>query len=111
MGEKASSCRSWWMPLKANLVTSSLGCCLSDIHRSSNTMLLLLLLLSRFSRVRLCATPLTAAHQAPPSLGFIGDLKADSKTPLPKYTSGEAKGKVVIAVGAMCFYLPCCLLF
>ena len=32
--------------------------------------LLLLLLLSRFSRVRLCATPQTAAHQAPPSLGF-----------------------------------------
>ena len=31
---------------------------------------LLLLLLSHFSRVRLCATPLTAAHQAPPSLGF-----------------------------------------
>ena len=30
----------------------------------------LLLLLSRFSRVRLCATPYTAAHQAPPSLGF-----------------------------------------
>ena len=30
----------------------------------------LLLLLSRFSRVQLCATPLTAAHQAPPSLGF-----------------------------------------
>ena len=32
--------------------------------------LLLLLLLSRFSRVRLCATLWTAAHQAPPSLGF-----------------------------------------
>ena len=32
--------------------------------------LLLLLLLSRFSRVRLCATPQMAAHQAPPSLGF-----------------------------------------
>ena len=32
--------------------------------------LLLLLLLSRFSRVWLCATPWTAAHQAPPSLGF-----------------------------------------
>ena len=29
-----------------------------------------LLLLSRFSRVRLCATPERAAHQAPPSLGF-----------------------------------------
>ena len=30
----------------------------------------MLLLLSRFSRVRLCAIPETAAHQAPPSLGF-----------------------------------------
>ena len=26
-------------------------------------------MLSHFSRVRLCATPQTAAHQAPPSLG------------------------------------------
>ena len=33
-------------------------------------LLLLLLLLSRFSRVRLYATPETAAHQVPPSLGF-----------------------------------------
>ena len=31
---------------------------------------LLLLLLSCFSRVRLCATPYTVAYQAPPSLGF-----------------------------------------
>ena len=31
---------------------------------------MLLLLLSRFSHVRLCVTPYTAAHQAPPSLGF-----------------------------------------
>ena len=30
----------------------------------------LLWLLIRFSRVRLCATPEMAAHQAPPSLGF-----------------------------------------
>ena len=33
-------------------------------------MLLLLLLHSLFSRVWLCVTPETAAHQAPPSLGF-----------------------------------------
>ena len=33
-------------------------------------LLLLLLLLSRFSRVQLCATPQVAAHQAPPSRGF-----------------------------------------
>ena len=31
---------------------------------------MLLLLLSRFSRVQLCATPEAAAHQAPPSQGF-----------------------------------------
>ena len=30
----------------------------------------ILLLLSRFSRVRLCATLEMAAHQAPPSVGF-----------------------------------------
>ena len=40
---------------------------LSDFHF---TFLYMLLLLSRFSRVQLCATPQTAAHQAPPSLGF-----------------------------------------
>ena len=32
--------------------------------------LLLLLLLSCFSHVRLCATPWTTAYQAPPSMGF-----------------------------------------
>ena len=39
-------------------------------QRQSNILMLLLLLLSRFSHVRLCATPETVAHQAPPSLGF-----------------------------------------
>ena len=33
--------------------------------------ILLLLLLSRFIRVRLCATPQMAAHQAPLSLGLL----------------------------------------
>ena len=49
----------------------------------------LLLLPSRFSRVRLCATPRTAAHQAPPSLGFSRQERW-SGSPLPsptKYTS------------------------
>ena len=35
-----------------------------------NIHTLLLLLLSRFSRVQLCATPWTAAYQAPLSMGF-----------------------------------------
>ena len=37
---------------------------------SVNLTILLLLLLSCFSRVQLFATPEMAAHQAPPSLGF-----------------------------------------
>ena len=38
----------------------------------SNTVpcVIYMLLLSHFSRVRLCVTPWTAAHQASPSLGF-----------------------------------------
>ena len=35
-------------------------------------LILLLLLLNRFNHIRLCATPETAAHQAPPSLWFSG---------------------------------------
>ena len=53
----AGSKTEFWM---ARIYTSTL----------SHHLLLLLLLLSRFSRVQLCATPETAAHQAPPSLGF-----------------------------------------
>ena len=42
----------------------------SLIFLKRSLLLLLLLLLSCFSRVWLCATQWTAAHQAPPSLGF-----------------------------------------
>ena len=41
-----------------------------DLTKCLLLLLLLLLLLSCFSRVRLYATLETAAHQAPPSLGF-----------------------------------------
>ena len=43
-------------------------CLLLGIKAMTN--LLLLLLLSRFSHVRLLATPWTAAYQAPQSMGF-----------------------------------------
>jgi len=43
---------------------------LEEISRLSHSMLLLLLLLSSFSHVWLCATPWTVAYQAPPSMGF-----------------------------------------
>ena len=56
-----------------NIVLKRIG---SKVGATQRAMLiyllikLLLLLLSRFSRVRLGATPRTAAHQAPLSLGF-----------------------------------------
>ena len=54
--------------------------------------LVLLLLLSHFSRVRLCATPGTAAHQAPPSLGFSRkDHWGGLPFPSPMYESEKWK--------------------
>ena len=52
----------------------------------------LLLLLSRFSRVRLCATPQMAAHQASPSLGFSRQ-EHWSGLPLPSPMHESEKGK------------------
>ena len=43
---------------------------ITKFTKSMDMLLLLLLLLSCSSHVRLCATPQTEAHQAPPSLGF-----------------------------------------
>ena len=51
-----------------------------------------LLLLSRFSRVRLCGTPWTAAHQAPPSLGLSRQEHwSGLPLPSPMHESGKRK--------------------
>ena len=56
-------------------------------------MLLLLLLLSRFSLVWLCATPETAAHQAPPSPGFSSQEHwSGLPFPSPMHESEKWKG-------------------
>ena len=60
---KAVISGGWVSPSLTNLFTHS-------APLFPNALLLLLLLLSRFSHVRLCATPYMVAHQAPPSLGF-----------------------------------------
>ena len=55
--------------------------------------MLLLLPLSRFSRVRLCATPYTAAHQALPSLGFSRqECWSGLPFPFPMHESEKWKG-------------------
>ena len=49
---------------------------------------MLLLLLSHFSRVRLCVTPEMAAHQAPPTLGFSRqEHRSGLPFPSPMYES------------------------
>ena len=52
--------------------------------------MLLLLLLSHFSRVRLLATPWPAAHQAPPPMGFSMQ-EYWSGVPLPSPTTPYRK--------------------
>ena len=62
--------------------------------------LLLLLWLSRFSRLRLCVTPQMAAHQAPPSLGFS---RQDNWSGLP-FPSPLHKSESEVA--QLCLTLP-----
>ena len=61
------------------------------------TWALLLLLRSHFSRIRLCATPETAAHQAPPSLGFS---RQEHWSGLPFPSPVHESEKQVPALGA-----------
>ena len=53
-----------------NIIESKIQHLFNNIFKCLLCASNILLLLSRFSRVQLCATPHTAAHQAPPSLGF-----------------------------------------
>ena len=69
----STTTRNWILP--TTWMTLEVDSSQKRVH-PANTLILaswdpqLLLLLSRFSHVRLCVTPETAAHQAPPSLGF-----------------------------------------
>ena len=66
---------------------------------SNSARSLLLLLLSRFSRVQLCATPLTTAHQAPPSLGFSRQEHWNGLPfPSPMYESEKWKWSCSVSV-------------
>ena len=59
--------------------------------------MLLLLLLSHFSHVWFCATPETAAHQAPPSLGFSRQEHwSGLPFPSPMHESEKWKWKVKV---------------
>ena len=69
--KSAPVCSSYFRGAQhVSLISKGSWSCISLSNSHALNCLLLLLLLSRFSRVRLCVTPQTAAHQAPPSLGF-----------------------------------------
>ena len=58
----------------------------------------LLLLLSHFSRVQLCATPQTSAHQAPPCLGFSRQEHwSGSPFPFPMKSDSEVNRVQLLA--------------
>ena len=73
-----SSILAWRIPRMGDILQKTWPVLLKTVKVRRNKeglhclelLLLLLLLLSRFSHVQLCVTPQTAAHQAPPSLGF-----------------------------------------
>ena len=68
---------------------------------------LLLLLLSRFSRVRLCATPETAAHQAPPSLGFSRQEHwSGLPFPSPMHESEKWKFRLLVTPWTAAYQAP-----
>ena len=69
-GQAVSSCGSHVLFQDVSGLCSILCLYVSHSFLDYRRLLLLLLLLSHVSRVQLCATPQTAAHQAPPSLGF-----------------------------------------
>ena len=62
---------------------------------------LLLLLLSRFSRVRLHETPQTAAHQAPPSLG-LSRQERWSGLPFPSPVHARTHAKSLQVCRTLC---------
>ena len=59
-----------WTEEAGGLQSKRLAKSLSDWAAGQESCMLCYAMLSRFSHVWLCATPKTAAHQAPPSLGF-----------------------------------------
>ena len=75
-----------WSPAsKADSLLFELQGSLVQAHSSTLQMLLLL---SRFSRVRLCATPQMAAHQAPPFLEWVA-IEEASRQPGCGHFTGQ----------------------
>ena len=76
-----------------------------DFSGMLNTQISSLLLLSHFSRVRLCMTPQMAAHQAPPSLEFF---RQEHWSGLP-FPSPARESEVSQSCPTLCDLMDCSL--
>ena len=81
------------------------GCKFTSLVKRGTREGMLLLLLSRFSGVRLCVTPETAAHQAPLSLGFFRK-EHWSGLPFPSPMHESEKWKVKLLSCVQLFVTP-----
>ena len=97
----------FWSCLKCKSKRSCTNCKSKIISEQWEFTLPNIKLLSRFSRVRLCATPWTAAYQAPPSMGFSRqEYWSGLPLPSPKYKATEFLIAVRISIGvgsALCW--------
>ena len=85
--------RAWWATIHG---VKSVGHELKlNLPTYNYILICMLLLLSLFSRIRLCATPWTAAYQASPSRGFSRkEHWSGLPFPSPMHESGKWKVKV-----------------
>ena len=78
----------------------------SSLGMRSLSHWLLLLLLSRFSHVLLCATPQTAVYQAPPSMGFSRqEYWSGLPLPSPLDTGPPAKSPAYLFLSPVTYIL------
>ena len=88
-----------YVSLKVFIQLNSVHSCGKPIRFYVFIFMLLLLLLSRFGRVGLCATPETAAYEAPPSLGFSRQEHwSGLPFPSPMHQSWQVKVKSLSCV-------------
>ena len=85
----------FWSCLKCKSKRSCTNCKSKIISEEWEFTLPNIKLLSHFSRVRLCATPWTAAYQAPPSMGFSRQ----------EYWSGLPLPSLCLILQKMCYIL------
>ena len=96
-------------PYKLNGIITPILCMRKGRSKAVKWQVILLLLLSRFSRVRLCATPETAAHQAPCPWDSAGKNTGVCCHFLLQCTKIKSESEVVQSCPTLCDPMDCSL--